>query len=145
MGGKRPGGVRRDCSVERTLEVLGDRWVLLILRESFFGVRYYDDFQANLGIATNILSDRLRSLVHHGVLARRQDQADKRRVAYRLTERGLDLYDVTLALMRWGDRWLADGAGPRLALKHTRCGQPLQATMCCAACGERIDPREVGP
>ncbi len=144
MGGKKPGGrFGRDCSVERTVEIFGDRWALLILRESFFGVRYYDDFLASLGISTNILSDRLRTLVHHQILDRRQDDQDGRRFSYRLTERGMDLYSVTLALMQWGDKWLAGKRGPPLALTHRRCGHRLQATMCCTACGEPVDPRDV--
>ena len=144
MGGKKPGGTGRDCSVERTVEIFGDRWALLVLRESFFGARYYDDFQANLGISTNILSDRLRNLVHHQILDRRPDVQDGRRFSYRLTERGLDLYSVTLALMQWGDKWLAGNKGPPLVLTHRKCGHRLRANLCCTECGEPIDPRDVG-
>ncbi len=92
------------CSVARSLEILGDRWVFLILREAFFGERYYDRFRSNLGIATNILSKRLKSLVDNGVLEKQPDEADARRIRYKLTAKGLDLYSVTLALIRWGDR-----------------------------------------
>ncbi len=137
-------GLQRECSVARTLEILGDRWTLLILREIFFGVRYYDQLLGNLGIATNILSDRLKALVKHRVLSRRKDRSDGRRVVYLLTERGLDLYSVTLALMNWGDRWLAGRKGPPLLLTHNKCGNRLEAQMCCAACGVAVDPREVG-
>jgi len=136
-------GLQRACSVARTLEILGDRWTLLILREVFFGVRYYDELVANLGIATNILSDRLKALVKNRILSRKKDRRDGRRVVYLLTERGRDLYPVTLTLMNWGDRWLAGRKGPPLVLTHNKCGHRLKALMCCAACGETVDPREV--
>lgn len=123
--------------------MLGDRWVFLILREAFFGVRYYDEFRAKLGIATNILSDRLKALVDAEILVREKDEQDGRRVTYRLTERGLDLYPITLALMRWGDTWLAGDQGPPLALTHDACGHQLEAVMCCAECGEAVEARDV--
>ena len=87
--GKKPAAADMDCSVARTLEILGDRWIFLILREAFFGVRHYDDFLANLGIATNILAKRLRILVENGIMERRKETEDARRVRYRLTEKGL--------------------------------------------------------
>ena len=133
----------RTCSVARTLMILGDRWIFLILRESFFGVRYYDQFRANLGIATNILSDRLRKLVDNGILEKSRDPDDARRVRYHLTEKGTDLYPITLAFMNWGDKWLEDGQGPPLRLFHRACGQPLTPVMRCAHCGGPVDVREV--
>ncbi|MFZ5572298.1 MAG: winged helix-turn-helix transcriptional regulator [Thermodesulfobacteriota bacterium] len=134
----------RVCSVARTLEILGDRWIFLILREAFFGVRNYDQFLSNLGIATNILSDRLKILVSHGILEKRKDRVDARRNRYRLTEKGLDLYTIVLAFMQWGDRWLADADGPPLELFHKNCGNRLTPVMSCAACGKPVIPKEVG-
>lgn len=133
----------RICSVGRALEELGDKWVLLILREAFFGVRHFDEFQANLGIATNILSNRLKRLVEHKIMKKEKDEKDARRVQYSLTKKGADLYDVTLALMNWGDRWLADEDGPPLILTHRACGRRLKAEMRCAHCGERAAPFNV--
>lgn len=133
----------RICSVARALEIIGDRWVFLILREAFFGVRHYDQFQENLGIASNILSQRLKILVNSGLFTKKKDDTDGRRITYRFTEKGVDLYSVTLALMRWGDRWLADEDGPPLILFHNACGRRLEPVMCCAHCGELVDAREV--
>ena len=133
----------RICSVARTLDILGDRWMFLILREAFFGVRYYDQFQANLGIATNILSNRLKKLVENSIFERHKDKLDSRRIKYRLTEKGRDLYPVTLTLMQWGDRWLADKNGPPLYLNHKRCGHKLTLAMCCENCGEVVDVYDV--
>ncbi len=133
----------RICSVGRSLEELGDKWVLLILREAFFGVRHFDEFQANLGIATNILSNRLKRMVGNGIMKKEKDEKDARRVQYSLTRKGVDLFDVTLALMKWGDRWLADEDGPPLLLTHKNCGQSLDAQMCCAHCGDAINAFDV--
>jgi DNA-binding HxlR family transcriptional regulator len=128
----------RTCSVARLLMVLGDRWLFLILREAFFGVRYYDGFKTNLGIATNILSHRLKILTENGIMAKRTDPDDARRMQYRLTEKGLDLYPIILAMMQWGDKWLDDGQGPPLVLHHKACGHRLEPVMCCRHCGRPV-------
>jgi len=133
----------RICSVARTIDILGDRWIFLILREAFFGVRYYDQFQNNLGIATNILSDRLKKLVENNILEKQKDKRDARRIKYRLTEKGRDLYPITLALMQWGDRWLTDKHGPPLYLNHKKCGHQLTPAMCCTNCGEVVDVHDI--
>ena len=131
------------CSVARSLEILGDRWVFLILREVFFGEHYYDRFRSNLGIATNILSKRLKSLVDNGVLEKQPDEADARRIRYKLTAKGLDLYSVTLALIGWGDKWLSDDDGPPLKLLHKTCGHRLHPQMCCSSCGKAVRAKDV--
>lgn len=133
----------RVCSVGRSLEILGDRWIFFIIREAFFGVRYYDRFRTNLGIATNILTDRLKWLVENGIFEMRKDTKDARRKKYSLTEKGRDLYPVILAFIRWGDRWLADESGPPLLLRHRKCGHRLTPVMCCEQCGEAIDLNDV--
>jgi DNA-binding HxlR family transcriptional regulator len=133
----------RICSVSRTLQLLGDKWIFVILREAFFGVRHYDRFQANLGIATNILSDRLKTLVQSGVMKKKRDEEDGRRMVYGLTQKGLELFSVTLALMQWGDRWLADEDGPPLILHHTKCGHTLLPVMSCAHCKEPVNAFDV--
>ena len=131
------------CSVARSLEILGDRWVFLILREAFFGEHYYDRFRSNLGIATNILSKRLKSLVDNGVLEKQPDEADARRIRYKLTAKGLDLYSVTLALIGWGDKWLSDDDGPPLKLLHKTCGHRLHPQMSCSSCGKAVRATDV--
>ncbi|MFP4474857.1 MAG: winged helix-turn-helix transcriptional regulator [Desulfatibacillaceae bacterium] len=133
----------RTCSVGRSLRILGDLWIFFILREAFFGVRHFDRFQENLGIATNILSDRLKTLVEHGIMKRERDEQDARRIRYNLTKKGVDLYPVVLALMKWGDRWLADETGPPLLLRHEACGKPLDPQVFCAACNEKVNAWEV--
>ncbi len=133
----------RTCSVARLLMVLGDRWLFLILREAFFGVRYYDRFKANLGIATNILSHRLKVLTENGIMEKQTDPDDARRIQYRLTEKGLDLYPIILAMMQWGDKWLDDGQGPPLILHHNTCGHRLHPIMCCRHCGRPVLARDI--
>lgn len=135
----------RNCSVERTLDILGDRWIFLILREAFFRVRHFDRFQENLGIATNILSNRLKILVENGIMEKQRDKDDARRITYRLTVKGLDIYPIVLALMNWGDRWLAGKQGPPLTLVHKSCQHPLTPVMCCDHCGQPVVAREVIP
>ncbi|MEW5734358.1 MAG: helix-turn-helix domain-containing protein [Thermodesulfobacteriota bacterium] len=133
----------RVCSVGRTLEVLGDKWIFLILREAFFGETHFDGFAKSLGIATNVLSDRLRWLVQNGVMKKEKDANDGRRACYRLTRKGLDIYAITLTLMQWGDRWLAGDDGPPLTLTHKTCGNTLTPVVCCEACGKPVLAREV--
>ena len=133
----------RECSVERTLDVLGDRWTFLILREAFFGIQHYDKFLENLGIATNILSQRLKSLVKNEVFEKQKDKNDARRSIYRLTPKGLDLYSVTLSLMGWGDRWLKGDKPIPLVLHHKKCGHLVEPIMCCNHCKEEILPQDI--
>src|SRR5512132_820066 len=105
------------------MDVLSDRWTFLILREAFFGVRRYGQLQRNLGIARNVLADRLRKLVADGMLERVRYRTDPDWYEYRLTERALDLYPVIVGLMRWADRHLADEPSA-LDLVHRTCGEP---------------------
>lgn len=136
-----PTGIRRVDSVEAALSQAGDRWTFLLVREAFFGVRRFVDFQRNLGVARNLLSARLEKLVEHGILKRRLYQSRPERHEYRLTEKGLDLYGVTVAIMRWGDRWLTDE--PPLHLTHAEDGGDLEQVLRCQKCGQEIGPREV--
>src|SRR5207253_8531836 len=94
----------QNCSIARTLEAVGERWTLLVLREAFLGVRRFDRMQSELSIARNILADRLQTLVETGILERRPYQDHPPRFEYRLTQKGLDLYPILVSLMRWGDR-----------------------------------------
>lgn len=131
------------CSVARSLDAIGDYWCFLILRECFFGVHRFDALVRNIGIATNILSQRLAHLTRHGILERRADPDDRRRYEYRLTAKGLALYPLTLAFIRWGDEWMNDGKGPPLKLIHRNCGKAFKPTMCCSVCGGAVSARDV--
>lgn len=126
------------CSVARTLEVIGERWSLLILRDAFYGVRRFDDFQRDLGIARNVLTNRLGELVAHGVFARHEYQQHPPRFEYRLTAKGRDLLPIVLAMMRWGDRWATDD-GPPVTLTHRTCGAVTDPLVTCSHCGEILE------
>ena len=123
-----------NCSVARTLELVGARSTLLILREAFFGTRRFDDFRRRVGITEPIAAARLRELVDAGLLARRpyQDPGRRTRQEYVLTDKGRDLFPVLIALMYWGDRHLADPAGPPVRVWHDGCGAALHAEVRCA-------------
>lgn len=131
------------CSIARALAIVGERWSLQIVREAFAGARRFDDFQKRLGIARNVLSARLRTLVQHGVLERSPYQAAPKRFEYRLTAQGRDLYPVLVALLGWGDRWLAGDAGPPLTLSHRSCGHDAQPQLTCGHCGDNLEPEAV--
>lgn len=129
-----------DCSVAQTLEVIGEWWTLLILRDCFQGVRRFDDFQRHLGVARNVLTQRLDRLIEHGILERRQYQDRPVRHEYRLTEKGLDLYPVLISLMEWGDRHAMDTEGP-VILTHKACGHEGTPILACPHCGEKVHAR----
>ena len=126
------------------MDVLSDRWTFLILREAFFGVRRYGEMQRNLGIARNVLADRLRQLVAKGMFDRVRYRADPDWYEYRLTERALDLYPVIVGLMRWADKHLSgDGDVIALELVHRACGRPADPYLACAHCHEPLGARDI--
>jgi DNA-binding HxlR family transcriptional regulator len=131
------------CSVARTLDVVGDKWTLLVLRDAFYGVRRFEDFARDLGIARNVLTDRLGRLVDAGVLERRQYETHPPRSEYRLTAKGRDLLPVILAMMHWGDTWQAEDDGGPVDLVHVGCGATTHAVSTCAGCGEPLTPFNV--
>ena len=131
-----------NCSVAQTLEVVGEWWNMLIIRDVFLGVRRFDDFQARLGISRNILNQRLTGLVDHGVLIKVPYQEHPPRFEYRLTDKGRDLWGVLTAMRQWGDKWAAPNGAP-LEIVHDACGQVAEAVPVCSACGEVIDARGV--
>lgn len=132
----------RDCSIAATLEVVGDRWTVLILRDVFRGARRFGELQEGLGIARNLLSDRLSRLVEHGVLEKVPYQQRPLRCEYRLTAKGADLSPALIALMRWGDQWYAE-AGPPVELVHDRCGTRLDQRPLCPRCEEPVSPGHI--
>ena len=123
--------------------MIGDRWSILILRDAFRGVRRFDDLQRDLGIARNILTDRLQKLVDNGVLARRMYQERPLRFEYRLTPMGYDLSPALVALMRWGDRYLSDGPGPPLVLTHDACDTAVDQAFICWQCDSTVTPAHI--
>src|SRR5262245_12357340 len=126
---------RARCSVAATLGEVGEKWTLLVLREAFYGVRRYDELLETIGCARNILSDRLRKLVARGLVARYpyREAGQRQRFEYRLTPRGIELFPVLVALMQWGDRWLAGRAGPSVIVEHRDCNAPVRVELRCAA------------
>lgn len=129
-----------ECSVARTLEVVGDKWTLLVLRDAFYGVRRFEDFARDLGIARNVLTDRLGRLVDADVLERRQYEQHPPRFEYRLTPKGRDLLPVILTMMHWGDTWEPEDEDGPVDLVHDDCGAATHATTVCAACGGALTP-----
>lgn len=127
----------RPCSVARSLAIIGDRWSFLILREGWFDVRRFSEMHEKLGIATNILTDRLNRLVNAGVFRRELNGRAGDRHEYRFTEMGLDLYKPMLVMMKWGDTWLSDGRPP-LRFRHLGCGRDFHAEVVCSECLEPI-------
>lgn len=131
-----------ESSIQQTLDVIGDRWTILILRDVFRGIRRFTTIQCDLGIARNLLADRLASLVDNGVLARVPYQDRPLRHEYHLTEKGVDLSSALVALMQWGDRWYADGVPPTV-LVHDDCGTPLRQEVRCPTCATRVAPSHI--
>ena len=132
------------CSIARAMEILGERWTFLILREAFYGVRRFSDMQRNLGIARNILSTRLQTLVSAGIFERRLYQEEPERYEYRLTPAGRDLYPSIVTLMRWGDEHLTGELGPPVVLRH-KCGREADPVLVCSHCREELHPHDVTP
>src|SRR5579864_6882794 len=131
-----------NCSVAQCLEVVGEWWSLLIIRDAFLGVRRFDLFQEHLGISRNILTERLAGLVEAGIFDEVPYNERPLRHEYRLTERGRDLWPVVTAMRQWGDRHAAPG-GPPVQIVHKGCGQVSEAVMVCSSCGEPVAARDV--
>ncbi|MDR3650473.1 MAG: helix-turn-helix domain-containing protein [Acidimicrobiales bacterium] len=131
-----------DCSVAQCLEVVGEWWSMLVVRDAFLGVSRFDDFQRRLGISRNILQQRLGRLVDEGVLTRVRYSEHPPRYDYRLTDKGRDLWPVLTAMRQWGDKHAAP-SGPPLQVVHKGCGAIVDAVLVCASCGERLGPRDV--
>jgi DNA-binding HxlR family transcriptional regulator len=132
----------QQCSIARTLEIVGERWTLLVLRDAFLGIRRFDDFQRDLGVARNVLADRLARLVDEGILERRRYQERPERFEYRLTAAGRDLWPVLHSLATWGDAHAAPDGPPRL-FRHRDCGGTVTDRRTCDRCGAELDVRDV--
>ncbi len=135
----------QNCSVARTLEVVGERWSLLVIRDAFLGIRRFDDFQRSLGVSRNVLAARLARLVELGILSKVPYSERPLRHEYRLTEEGRDLFPVIMAMVDWGDRHAPTDQGAPKVFRHRACGAPIDPRhLRCTGCGADIDhPRLV--
>ena len=131
------------CSLARSLDVAGEWWTPLIVRDLWMGVRRFEQIQHNLGLSRKVLADRLDTLVREGVVERRPYQQRPIRHEYVLTDKGRELMDVLLALIAWGDRWTAGDDGPPAHFRHKACGELTRAEVTCSCCGESLHAREV--
>ncbi len=130
------------CSIAASLEIVGDRWTILILRDAFRGLRRFDEFRRDLDIPRAVLADRLRRLVGHGVLVKRAYQERPVRYEYRLTKMGMELSPILVALMQWGDRWTIEG-GPPTRLVHEPCGTEVDLGFYCWTCEHAFGPTDI--
>ena len=129
------------CSTAQALELVGEWWTLLIVRDAFFGVRRFDEFQRRLGVSRSVLTNRLNRLVEEGILETRAYETRPLRVEYLLTQKGEDLFPVLVALQQWGDRWAS--AKPPVVLRHRGCGKLSRPYLVCSSCGERVAARDM--
>jgi DNA-binding HxlR family transcriptional regulator len=132
----------QNCSVAKTLELIGERWTLLIVRDVFMGIRRFEDFQARNGIARNVLSARLTRLVDEGILENRPYQDRPVRFEYFLTEKGIALWPVLVTLVKWGDAYTAEN-GPPVVIEHKNCGGEVTGHLTCSRCGAPLTARDV--
>jgi DNA-binding HxlR family transcriptional regulator len=131
------------CSVARTLAVIGDRWSLLIIRDCFLRHRRFEEFQSKLGITRHLLADRLKKLVRFGVLRRVPYQVSPKRHEYILTQKGLDLYPILMAIVHWGDVHMLDERGRPVLHQHKTCGKFFDPVMICSECNKPLDAKAV--
>lgn len=142
---KRTSFAKWPCSIARTVDLIGDGWTPMVLRESFYGTTRFDDFERILGIGRNVLSQRLGRLVDEDLLERVPYQENPPRHDYVLTSKGRDLFPVLAAMMAWGDRWLAPDDGPPVLARHMTCGHDAHAEVVCGHCREPLELADVEP
>jgi DNA-binding HxlR family transcriptional regulator len=133
-----------NCTISRTMQILGDKWTFHVLRELFVGVRRFEDIRARSGIPRQVLTERLAALIERGLLRRHPYRlpGQRERSEYRLTQAGLDLYPVLVAMIQWGDQYLPLDGGPPIVPQHRECGEQINVVLRCAA-GHEPDAREV--
>ena len=134
-----------NCSVAGALEIVGEWWTFLVLRDAFLGVRRFEDFQRRLGIARNVLTARLQTLVGHGILERRLYQERPERYEYRLTDKGLELHPILVSLMQWGDKWTGVADSPPMELIHKGCGHRSAPASCATTVASPSRPATCSP
>lgn len=133
-----------NCPIAQTLERVGDRWTLLILRNAFCGMSRFDQFQEHLGIGSNILADRLRGLTGDGILSRSPATNDGRALEYRLTEKGAALFPILIAFTEWGEKYVPHPDGARLVLVERASGKPIAGIRVLSAAGRPLQPQDIG-
>ena len=131
------------CSIARTLDIVGEPWSPLILRDVWVGISRFDQLQADLGISRKVLTERLKWLTDNGILARREYSSHPPRSEYVLTAKGLELVDMLMVMVRWGDRWTAGEAGPPVLYRHHACGQIARADLHCEQCDQPMHAGDV--
>ncbi len=134
---------KQPCSLARAISVVGDRWTLVILPDCFMGIRRFDALEKSLGITRHVLADRLKKLVDDGVLYKTPYQQKPIREEYRLTEKGLELHPVILALVHWGDKHMVDERGAPIVHVHRKCGQVMQPVTVCSCCNEPVTAKDI--
>jgi DNA-binding HxlR family transcriptional regulator len=127
-----------DCGVAQAVEQLGDKWTLVILRSAFHGIRRFDEFSEHLGIAANVLTDRLGKLVDAGMLSKQKVEGDGRVVEYVLTRKGLDTYPLIIFLNQWAERWMGDPKGPRIEIIERKTDRPIREVQVLAEGGRPL-------
>jgi DNA-binding HxlR family transcriptional regulator len=135
-----------NCTIGRAMDILGEKWTILVLREVFVGIRRFEDMRVRTNIPRQVLTNRLATLVEQGLLRREpyQEPGARSRDEYRLTQKGLDLYPVLLALLEWGDRYLGDPDGSPITMTHRDCGGTVRAELRCEH-GHPLEPRAIRP
>lgn len=133
----------QDCSIAATLEIIGERWTILIIRDALLGIRRFDEFQESLGLARSVLTSRLRSLVEHGILERVPYEERPRRYEYLLTDSGRQLSTAVISMMQWGADNLSGPEGPPRRAEHRDCGGEAVARLVCDKCGDPVGSGEV--
>jgi DNA-binding HxlR family transcriptional regulator len=131
------------CSIARTMDVIGEPWSPLIVRNIFIGIGRFDQLQQSLGISRKVLAERLRWLTETGVLERREYSSKPPRYEYALTGKGLELFEVLMVMVRWGDKWLAGEAGPPVLYRHHACGKIGHVELRCSECGEPMTATDI--
>jgi DNA-binding HxlR family transcriptional regulator len=142
---KRTSFAKWPCSIARTVDLIGDGWTPLVLREAFYGTTRFDEFERVLGVGRNVLSQRLGRLVEEGLLERKAYQQNPPRYDYVVTPKGRELFPILAAMMAWGDRWLAPSEGPPVLLRHEACGHDTHAEVVCSECREPLELDDVAP
>ena len=142
-GVKRSRSFNKECSIARAMDVVGDRWSILLLREAYYGTRRFDEFQYYLGVAPNILSTRLKKFVDLGMMTRVPLPEHGGRYEYRLTKKGRDFFPTYLALKKWGDDWLAEPAGPQVVFRDRGSGRQIEYPPLLSARGKPLQLEDV--
>ena len=134
-----------NCSLARCIDIIGDKWTLLIIRDAFFGASSFTQFQRSLNIARNVLADRLDKLVQHEILAKLQTKLHTERYTYHLSERGLALMPILLSITQWGDEWISGEGNEPIQFVDSKLGQPIRTMTALSADGRALSSNDIVP